>query len=46
VGFQDLPDIHACRNAERVKDQLDRRPIWQKGISSIGTTWLITPLLP
>src|SRR4051794_361797 len=30
VGLEDLPDVHAARDAERVEDDVDRRPVLEE----------------
>ena len=46
VGFEDLPDVHARRHAERVEHDVDGVPSSRYGMSSIGTMRETTPLLP
>ena len=36
VRLEDLTDVHAARNAERVQDDVDRRPSCMYGMSSSG----------
>jgi hypothetical protein len=31
VGFEDLPDVHARRHAQRVQHEIDRRAVFQEG---------------
>jgi hypothetical protein len=46
VGLEDLADVHPARHAERVQTKSTGVPSARNGMSSIGTTLEMTPLLP
>ena len=46
VRLEDLADVHTRRHAERIQDDVHRRPSGMYGMSSSGTICDTTPLLP
>ena len=46
MGLQNLADVHAARHAERIEHDVDRLPSARNGMSSTGTIFDTTPLLP
>ena len=46
MHFQNLTDVHTRRHAQRVQQMSTGRPSAMYGMSSTGTTFDTTPLLP